>query len=62
MERKDLNKYHVGVDLAYTLKWWQKLLVKLHICKRSRFQDYSCSVVWKELPNGNLELVYVNYF
>ena len=62
IEKKDLPKYFMGVDLAYRLKWWQRLLVFLGIAKRSRWQDFSCSTVFKELQDGTLEVVDVNYY
>ena len=60
MIKEDLYKYHMGVDLAYRLKWWQKVLVWFGF--RNRWQDYSCSVVWKEKEDGTLELVGLNMF
>lgn len=55
-------KYFLGVDLAYQMKWWQRLLVWLRLAKRSRFQDYSYSTVFKKLSDGTLEVVDVNLF
>ena len=60
IERKDLNKYFVGVDLAYRLKWWQRFFIWLGF--RNRWQDYSCATVFKELPDGTLEVVDINFF
>ena len=62
IDPEDLKKYEykIGVDLAFRLKWWQKLLVWIGL--RNRWQDYSCSTVWKKLPDGRLELVDLNHF
>lgn len=62
VEESDLSKYFMGVDLAYRLKWWQRLLVWLRIVRRGRWQDYSCSTVFKKHPDGKLEIVDVNYY
>lgn len=59
-EKKDLHKYYLGVDLGFRLKWWQKVLVWLGF--RNRWQDYSCSTVWKEKEDGTVELVDIKYF
>lgn len=60
IKKEDLPKYYIGVDLAYRLKWWQRLLVWLGF--RNRWQDYSASVVFKDKGDGTVEVVDVNYF
>jgi hypothetical protein len=60
IKKEDLHKYRIGVDLGFRLKWWQKILI--HIGFRNKWQDYSCSTVWKERKDGTLELVDLNYF
>ncbi len=61
--QEELNtKYFLGVDLGFRMKWWQRLLVWFGLVKRGRFQDHSCSTVFKKLPNGNFEVVDINYF
>ena len=50
----------MGVDLAYRLKWWQKALVWFGF--KNRWQDSSCSVVFKEMNDGTLLVVDVNHF
>ena len=52
----------ISVDLAYRLKWWQRLLVLIGIRKRSYYQDYSCSTIWKKNKDGTIEIVDINYF
>lgn len=68
-EKKDLKKeieekygegsYFMGVDLAVRLKWWQRFLVWIGF--RDRWQDYSCSTVFKRHKDGTLEVVDINY-
>ena len=62
IKEEDLPKYFIGVDLAYRMKWWQKVLVWLHLVSRGKFQDYSCSVVFKRKKDGTLLVVDVNKF
>lgn len=59
-KKEDLGRYFCGVDLAHRMKWWQRLFVWLKIVKRSKYQDYTCSTIFKELPNGNYEIVDIN--
>ena len=60
------NKYHigngcyVGFDLGFRLNRWQRFLVWLGF--KNRWQDMSCSTVFKKLPNGDLKVVDVNLF
>lgn len=61
IKKEDLGKYFIGVDLAYRLKWWQKILVWLKIVRRGAFQDFTCSTVFKKRPDGTLEVVDINY-
>lgn len=58
---KDI-KYFMGVDLAFRLKWWQRLFIWLGFVKRSKYQDYSCSTVFKRHKDGTLEVVDINLF
>lgn len=60
IKKEDLSKYYMGVDLAYRLKWWQRILVWFGF--RNRWQDYSCSTVFKRRTDGTLEVVDINYF
>lgn len=55
-----VTKYFIGVDLGFRLKWWQRFLVRLGF--RNRWQDYSYSTVWKQLLDGDYELVDINNF
>jgi hypothetical protein len=52
--------YYMGVDLAYRLRWWQKVLVFFGF--KNRWQDKSCSTVWKKNKDGTFEIVDINQF
>jgi len=50
-----MNKYYIGVDLAYKPSWWKRLLVWLHL--RRRDWDYSAMTIWKKDKDGNMYLI-----